>query len=60
MEPILVSAGIAIVLLFCFIVMFAKFYRKIEQGHALIINTLRAEPEDGDFRQNDRDRSFGQ
>ena len=45
MEPILVSAGIAAFLLLCFIVMFAKFYRKIEQGHALIINTLRAEPE---------------
>ncbi|PKO28375.1 MAG: hypothetical protein CVU36_17715 [Betaproteobacteria bacterium HGW-Betaproteobacteria-9] len=45
MEPILVSAGIAAFLLLCFIIMFAKFYRKIEQGHALIINTLRAEPE---------------
>ncbi|WP_066256532.1 hypothetical protein [Hydrogenophaga flava] len=45
MEPILVSAGIAAFLLLCFIAMFAKFYRKIEQGHALIINTLRAEPE---------------
>ncbi len=45
MEPILVSAGIATFLLLCFVAMFAKFYRKIEQGHALIINTLRAEPE---------------
>ncbi|TDM08852.1 MAG: hypothetical protein C4K60_05635 [Ideonella sp. MAG2] len=45
MEPILISAGIAVILLLCFIAMFAKFYRKIEQGHALIINTLRAEPE---------------
>ena len=45
MEPIFVSAGIAAFLLLCFIAMFAKFYRKIEQGHALIINTLRAEPE---------------
>jgi uncharacterized membrane protein YqiK len=45
MEPILVSVGIAVFFLLCFIIMFAKFYRKIEQGHALIINTLRAEPE---------------
>jgi len=45
MEPILISAGLAVFLLLCFIAMFAKFYRKIEQGHALIINTLRAEPE---------------
>ncbi len=45
MEPILISSGIAAFFLLCFIVMFAKFYRKIEQGHALIINTLRAEPE---------------
>ena len=45
MEPILISAGLAVFLLLCFVAMFAKFYRKIEQGHALIINTLRAEPE---------------
>ena len=45
MEPILISSGIAAFFLLCFIVMFATFYRKIEQGHALIINTLRAEPE---------------
>lgn len=42
---LLIPAGILFVFLFCFIAMFAKFYRKIEQGHALIINTLRAEPE---------------
>ena len=43
--PLFVSVGIAVLFLLCFIIMFAKFYRKIEQGHALIINTLRAEPE---------------
>jgi uncharacterized membrane protein YqiK len=45
MEPILIAAGIAAFFLLCFIIMFARFYRKIEQGHALIVNTLRAEPE---------------
>ncbi|MGP1628902.1 MAG: flotillin family protein, partial [Giesbergeria sp.] len=45
MEPILISAGIAAFLLLCFIFMFSRFYRKIEQGNAMIVNTLRAEPE---------------
>ena len=44
MEPILISAAALIVLIFVLIAMFAKFYRKIEQGHALIVNTMRAEP----------------
>jgi uncharacterized membrane protein YqiK len=42
---VIVAAGLAAFFLLCFVAMFAKFYRKIEQGHALIINTLRAEPE---------------
>ncbi len=45
MEQILITAGIVFFFILGFFVMFAKFYRKIEQGHALIINTLRAEPE---------------
>jgi uncharacterized membrane protein YqiK len=45
MELILIVAGLSAFFLLCFLVMFAKFYRKIEQGHALIINTLRSEPE---------------
>ncbi len=45
MEPILIAAGILAFFLICFFAMFAKFYRKIDQGHALIVNTLRAEPE---------------
>ncbi len=45
MELILISAGIAAFFLLCFIFMFSRFYRKIEQGYALIVNTLRAEPE---------------
>jgi uncharacterized membrane protein YqiK len=45
MEQILIIAGIVFFFIFSFFVMFAKFYKKIEQGHALIINTLRAEPD---------------
>ena len=45
MELILIVAGLSAFFLLGFLAMFAKFYVKIEQGHALIINTLRAEPE---------------
>ena len=41
----LLSIGIiTVIVLGCF-VLFAKFYHKVEQGHVMIINTLRAEPE---------------
>lgn len=42
--PILAAIGIGAVILFGLLGLFAKFYRKIEQGHALIVNTMRAEP----------------
>jgi uncharacterized membrane protein YqiK len=45
MEPILFAVAILAVVILGLFAMFAKFYRKIEQGHALIVNTLRAEPE---------------
>lgn len=45
MELIFVVTGIAAVLILGLFAMFAKFYRKVEQGYALIVNTLRAEPE---------------
>ncbi|MDQ1815660.1 hypothetical protein RBA41_20395 [Massilia sp. CCM 9210] len=45
MDIVLLSTGIiTVILLGCF-VLFAKFYHKVEQGHVMIINTLRAEPE---------------
>ena len=44
MEPILISAAAIAVFIFGLFALFAKFYRKIEQGHALIVNTMRAEP----------------
>lgn len=42
---ILIAVGIFVFLILAMFAMFAKFYRKVEQGHALIINTLRSEPE---------------
>ena len=45
MQPILVAIGVLAILILGMFAMFAKFYRKIEQGHALIVNTLRAEPD---------------
>ena len=40
MEPIFIAAGALAVFILGLFAMFAKFYRKIEQGHALIVNTL--------------------
>lgn len=40
----LVLAGIAVVFIFGLFAMFARFYRKVEQGHALIINPFRGDP----------------
>ena len=42
---IYISAGVFGLLLFCIFVMFARFYRKVEQGYAMIVNTLRSEPD---------------
>ncbi|HEY0370829.1 MAG TPA: hypothetical protein VGD79_02450, partial [Thermoanaerobaculia bacterium] len=39
------GTGILIVALFVIAVMIAKFYRKVEQGKALIVNKMKAEPE---------------
>ncbi|MDQ1919173.1 flotillin family protein [Massilia pseudoviolaceinigra] len=45
MDIMLLSIGIiTVIVLGCF-VLFAKFYHKVEQGHVMIINTLRAQPE---------------
>lgn len=45
MEPIYVAAGLGALFLLVIFAMFAKFYHKVEQGYAMIVNTLRAEPE---------------
>ena len=42
----LIAAVLAVVVFFFgFLALIAKFYRKVQQGHAMIVNTMRAEPE---------------
>ncbi len=45
MDIMLIAIGIGTVMLLGALAMFAKFYHKVEQGHAMIINTLRADPD---------------
>ncbi len=45
MEPIYVAVGVLALLILGLFAMFAKFYHKVEQGYAMIVNTLRSEPE---------------
>ena len=42
---VVLGTGILVVALFVIAVMIAKFYRKVEQGKALIVNKMKAEPE---------------
>ena len=41
----IIGAGIGLLLFIGILVMIARFYRKVDQGHALIINKMKAEPE---------------
>ncbi|TMP42396.1 hypothetical protein CWB96_11470 [Pseudoalteromonas citrea] len=43
--PVLTFAGIAILIIFAILLMIGKFYRKVEQGQALIINKMKNEPD---------------
>jgi len=45
MEPLYLAIGLGALFVFSLLIMIAKFYNKVEQGQALIINKLRAEPE---------------
>lgn len=45
MELILTAVGILALFIFGMLAIFAKFYHKVEQGHAMIVNNLRAEPQ---------------
>lgn len=45
MDIMLLAIGFGVIVLLGALAMFAKFYHKVEQGHAMIINTLRAEPD---------------
>ena len=40
--PILIAIGILVIFIFG---LFFMFYRKVEQGYAMIVNTTRAEPD---------------
>ncbi|CAN5925278.1 hypothetical protein BH11MYX4_BH11MYX4_29280 [soil metagenome] len=42
--PIVVAVVVGFVLLLGFLAMIARFYRQVEQGRALIVNTMRHEP----------------
>ena len=44
--PVLIAGIVILVIfLFGFLALLAKFYQKVDQGHAMIVNTMRAEPE---------------
>ncbi|MEC4090767.1 SPFH domain-containing protein [Pseudoalteromonas rubra] len=43
--PVLTIVGTAVVVIFAVILLIGKFYRKVEQGHALIINKMKNEPD---------------
>lgn len=45
MEMIFITTGILAVFILGMFAMFAKFYHKVEQGYAMIVNTLRSEPD---------------
>lgn len=45
MEMLLIATGILTVFILGMFAMFAKFYHKVEQGYAMIVNTLRSEPD---------------
>jgi uncharacterized membrane protein YqiK len=42
--PVLIVVGIIAFLLFGLLALVARFYRQVDQGRALVINTMRAEP----------------
>ncbi|MCG9759458.1 MULTISPECIES: hypothetical protein [Pseudoalteromonas] len=43
--PVLAIVGISIVIIFAILLLIGKFYRKVEQGQALIINKMKNEPD---------------
>ncbi|MGQ5521931.1 hypothetical protein ACUHMQ_01580 [Chitinimonas sp. PSY-7] len=45
MEAILIATGVLAVFVFGAFALFAKFYNKVQQGHVLIVNTLKSVPE---------------
>jgi uncharacterized membrane protein YqiK len=45
MTTLIIAIVVAAVILLGFLAMLAQFYQKVDQGHAMIVNTMRAEPE---------------
>ena len=45
LSVVFIAVAILVLLLFGLFALFARFYRKVEQGNALIVNTLRDAPE---------------
>ena len=44
MEFILLAASVLAIFIFGIFFMYASFYKKVDQGNAMIVNTLRSEP----------------
>jgi uncharacterized membrane protein YqiK len=42
--PVVVVVAVIVLVLFGVLIMVARFYRQVDQGRALIVNTMRAEP----------------
>lgn len=42
--PVLVVVGVIVVLLFGVLALLSRFYRQVDQGRALVVNTMRSEP----------------
>ena len=42
--PVLIVVGVIVFLLFGVLAMLARFYRQVDQGRALVVNTMRSEP----------------
>jgi len=42
--PVLVVVGVIVLLLFGVLALLSRFYRQVDQGRALVVNTMRSEP----------------
>jgi uncharacterized membrane protein YqiK len=42
--PVLIVVGVIVVLLFGVLALLSRFYRQVDQGRALVVNTMRSEP----------------
>ena len=48
--PAAIVAGFAALVIFGVLILVTRFYRQVDQGRALIVNKMRAEPVVADFR----------